>query len=82
MEESDKMLITSLSEFIAIPEGIETLRDFKTEHIFIIICNLFETLGIDYQELKNMNNKTQRFRAMTKLTQLINTELDGSFELN
>lgn len=71
MEEADAMMITSLKEYINLPDQITALKDIKTEHIYLITCAIFELLKIDYTELKQIS-KAQRFRSMTKLTQSIN----------
>lgn len=82
MEESDNMLITTLKEFINLPEHIASLKDIRAEEIFTVSLNLLEHLKVDVSEVKSLSGKAQRFRSMAKLNQNLYQELQTQFELN
>jgi hypothetical protein len=54
------------------------LKDFQTEDIYSVTISAFEQIKINIDELKAIS-KAQRFRSMTKLTQIVNKELEGDF---
>jgi hypothetical protein len=82
MEESDNMLITTLREYIALPEHIVSLKDVKGEEIFTLSLAILEYLKVDVNEVKVLSGKAQRFRAMAKLSQNLYQQLQTQFELN
>ena len=65
------MLLASLKDYVKIPEDIATLRDIRTDEIYTISILIFETLRLDLSEIKSIS-RSQRFRSMTKLTQILN----------
>ena len=65
------MLLASLKDYVKIPEDISTLRDIRTDEIYTISILIFETLRLDLSEIKSIS-RSQRFRSMTKLTQILN----------
>jgi len=73
------MLITTLKEYIIIPEHILSLKDVKGEEIFTISLAILEYLKVDVSEVKILSGKSQRFRAMAKLCQNLYQQLQTQF---
>jgi hypothetical protein len=73
------MLISSLKEFISIPEHIQTLRDIRAEEVFTISIKLLDFLKVDTGEVKVLSSKAQKFRSMAKLNQSLLKELETQF---
>ena len=75
MEESDGMLITTLREHIAMPRHVESFKDISAEEVSLIGVSLLQHPKVDVGEVRALSGKSQRFRAMAKLNQLLHQQL-------
>jgi hypothetical protein len=79
MEESDSMLVTTIRDYIQLPQHINTLNDIKAEELYRLALQILEHLQVDTAEIKNMAAKQQKFRSMAKLNQTLQSTLETQF---